>query len=375
MQRPKRRVAVLIETGESFGREIIRGIVDWARSHANWQISIDPGDPTRAQMLPGWSGDGIICRPNGRTAKTLTESIGTSLVTIGQPIPGRRGKQQSLSFWQNPNIATFAWKYLRSLGHRNFAFFSHPVKGDFGRSEHFIRAIGHSIPTWIPDESGTHLANALEWLSSLPKPCAIWAANDAAGFLLLELCRTIELSVPKDVAILGCDNDKFLCDLASPALSSISLPTYELGLASAATLDAMMEVRSLPRQPIPLLRLVVRASTDWSASADPLVAAAAVRMSGKEHEKKIQDMAFRLGVSTRSLQRHTKKSTGMSPSQLRRENQFHEAQHLLATTDLSISAIADQVGYSRTAVLADAFRRRYGISPRAWRKTHSEDDL
>ena len=43
------------------------------------------------------------------------------------------------------------------------------------------------------------------------------------------------------------------------------------------------------------------------------------------------------------------------------------AQELLATTDASVAAIAQQLRYSEPSVFVRAFRRWTGVSPGAWR--------
>ena len=52
------------------------------------------------------------------------------------------------------------------------------------------------------------------------------------------------------------------------------------------------------------------------------------------------------------------------------EWRLHLAQDLLATTDLSVAAVARRVGYDAEEAFSRAFRRAYGEPPGAWRSTH-----
>ena len=42
------------------------------------------------------------------------------------------------------------------------------------------------------------------------------ACNDQRGLLLLEACRSINVVVPEEVAVIGVDNDEIICNLSSP---------------------------------------------------------------------------------------------------------------------------------------------------------------
>ena len=54
-------IALLIETDSSWGRNVIRGIADFARTFGPWNLLLDPGDRGEHVSLPEtWRGDGII---------------------------------------------------------------------------------------------------------------------------------------------------------------------------------------------------------------------------------------------------------------------------------------------------------------------------
>ena len=114
------------------------------------------------------------------------------------------------------------------------------------------------------------------WLQSLEKPVGLLAANDARARHVLEACRTANLRVPEDVAVLGVDNDDIMCELTTPPLSSIEQGARSVGYQAAALLDRLMAgktVRRLRRN-VPPERVVTRCSTDILAIADSDVTAA-----------------------------------------------------------------------------------------------------
>src|SRR4029453_7371701 len=84
------------------------------------------------------------------------------------------------------------------------------------------------------------------WLASLPKPVAVFAANDLWGSELVQAARERGLRVPDDVALLGVDNEELLCELAHPPLSSIRLSGAQIGAAAVALLEDLLRGRRAP---------------------------------------------------------------------------------------------------------------------------------
>jgi AraC-like DNA-binding protein len=60
----------------------------------------------------------------------------------------------------------------------------------------------------------------------------------------------------------------------------------------------------------------------------------------------------------------------MSTFEYLREQRLVRAQELLATTGQQIQAIADTVGFKRPGDFTTAFRLRFGLTPREYRKRH-----
>jgi transcriptional regulator GlxA family with amidase domain len=60
----------------------------------------------------------------------------------------------------------------------------------------------------------------------------------------------------------------------------------------------------------------------------------------------------------------------MSPFEYLREQRLVRGQDILAATDLQIRQIADAVGFKRAGDFTTAFRLRFGMTPREYRKRH-----
>jgi len=58
-----------------------------------------------------------------------------------------------------------------------------------------------------------------EWLQALPKPVGVMACDDVRARHILEACASVGLRVPHEVAVIGVDDDEFVCELSDPPLS------------------------------------------------------------------------------------------------------------------------------------------------------------
>ncbi|WP_030757759.1 MULTISPECIES: GlxA family transcriptional regulator [unclassified Streptomyces] len=97
------------------------------------------------------------------------------------------------------------------------------------------------------------------------------------------------------------------------------------------------------------------------ARHDPLVAAfeewARTRLA---QPAPIADAARELGVSERTLQRAVARTLGRTPVGLVQDLRVEQAEHLLRTTDLPLTAVARRVGYESPGPLRTLLRRRRG---------------
>ncbi|WP_405531628.1 helix-turn-helix domain-containing protein [Streptomyces avidinii] len=97
------------------------------------------------------------------------------------------------------------------------------------------------------------------------------------------------------------------------------------------------------------------------ARNDPLVAAfeewARTRLA---EPAPIADAARELGVSERTLQRAVARTLGRTPVGLVQDLRVEQAEHLLRTTDLPLTAVARRVGYESPGPLRTLLRRRRG---------------
>jgi LacI family transcriptional regulator len=206
---------------------------------------------------------------------------------------------------------------------------------------------------------------------SLPKPIGLMACNDDRGRQVLDACRRGDILVPDEVAVLGTDNDQFLCNLADPPLSSVDLDLPTIGYEAAAVLDRMMAGAPVPAAPVllPPRGVVVRRSTDVLATGDRALAEAIRHL--RDHAcsgLRLKDFLKTTSLSRRTLERRTRQLLGHSPKEEITRVQLERARRLLAETELKVAAVAENCGFTQAKYFCQVFRRRCGITPAAFRR-------
>jgi AraC-like DNA-binding protein/mannose-6-phosphate isomerase-like protein (cupin superfamily) len=81
----------------------------------------------------------------------------------------------------------------------------------------------------------------------------------------------------------------------------------------------------------------------------------------------LRQLADKLGLSTRQTERNVQKQYGVSFKDKRQQSRMSAAVQLLATTDMSISAIAVEVGFATLEQFSHSFKQYYGMTATQYR--------
>lgn len=84
---------------------------------------------------------------------------------------------------------------------------------------------------------------------------------------------------------------------------------------------------------------------------------------------KLDDLAKRVHLSTRSFARYFKNATNMTLSQWLTAKRLAKVQDYLESTDLPIEIIADKTGFGTASNLRMQFKACFGVSPQSFRKS------
>jgi LacI family transcriptional regulator len=209
-----------------------------------------------------------------------------------------------------------------------------------------------------------------DWLIDLPCPAGVMACDDDRGLQVLAACRLVGLHVPDDIAVIGADNDEFLCDLSDPPLSSVDLGPERIGYAGAALLDRLMRGKTPPRHPVLLspLGVVSRRSTDVLAIEDPELTVFIRRI--RQHACDgvgIEDLVGHSRLSASTIRRRCVQLLGRTPKEEMTRVRIERAKTLLTTTDLLVADIAVRCGFFESKHLSRAFFVEVGMTPSNYR--------
>jgi LacI family transcriptional regulator len=210
-----------------------------------------------------------------------------------------------------------------------------------------------------------------EWVKSLPKPIGIMAAYDRLGLQLLEACRDAGIPVPESVAVLGVDNDELICELSTPALTSIIPNTRQTGYEAAQTLDRMMngEIISKLEHSYEPLGIQVRQSTDVLATNDEIIAGALHFIRNNACSGiGVNDVLATTPLSRRAFEKRFQKAIGKTPHAEILAAKLNFVKRLLKDTELSLEEIANRSGFTHPEYLSVAFKRETSVSPSEYRK-------
>jgi len=382
-----RHVAILIETSRAYGRGLLRGIARYQRERAEWSTYFQPqglGDPP-PPWLANWRGDGILARIDD---PSLAQAVSRS----GLPVVNLRGTVAGLTFpfigSDNEAIARLGAEHLLERGFRHFGFCGfargyHPGLDRRGDCfQRFIEQAGYEcqvlqdpprkrVRSW--EQQQEWLAR---WIAGLPKPVGIMTANDDRGLQVLDACRRVGAAVPDQVAVLGVDNDEYLCGLSLPPLSSIDINSEETGYQAAALLDRLMDGKPPPHRlpEIASAGVIVRRSTDVLATDDSDVIRAVQFI--REHACRpirAADVFDELSVSRTWLEPRFRNVLGRTIHQEIDRVRIERAKTLLVETSLPIKQIAQQTGFGTVQYLTRAFRRLTEDTPAAFRRRHARE--
>lgn len=210
-----------------------------------------------------------------------------------------------------------------------------------------------------------------EFLKSLDYPAAVLTANDVGAMAVVEAAKAAGISVPGKISVLGIDNDPFVCDSVSPAISSIEPDFHGEGKTAAALLDRMVRSRALgkPRSVFSdVRRVVLRESTPRLPPSENVVSRAKEFIAKHATEGITPaDVAARLGISRTLLDLRFRETQKTTVWRLITDVKLAEVERKLRQTRVSIGILHDLCGFPNANALKNLFKARHGMSMRQWR--------
>jgi LacI family transcriptional regulator len=353
-------------------RRFLQGVFAYAKEQTPiWTVHWGSGlHPDLVRDLR--SKDGIFCFGANAKDKRTLEQLGLPIVnfsSINLPWPGVASVTPD-----NEAVGRMAGAYFLERLHRNFLFVganTHSYSRE--RLEGFRKRLA-GLKVWVVEESkeeGDIEEMILSFLRELPRPLAVFGANDLFARRVCRLAVAEGLFVPEDVAILGVDREE-LVSLSSPVpLSSVDVDSEQMGRRAAEVLQGIFDGR-LARdhtEVFPPCGVVTDLSTDTLATEDEGLARA-LRFIREEafHKIQVEDVARHAGVGRRSLERKFSELVGKTIDQSIRQARLERAQILLRDSKLPLNEIAERSGFSSPDYFSKVFKAHTGHTPAAFRR-------
>lgn len=366
---PTRNILLVAAVDDEFSRRIVRGAARYARTRPSLRLSLDQSLPARGDSRRV---DGVLAvlRDQAQLAGAMKLSVPVVNVSgrLGPcPLPQVLGDDEA--------IAQMALDHLQQRGFQRFGYVGcSDLLPSRTRRRALIEAAGSRCDSLDLTGGGDQTARVAAWLESLQRPAGVLAFNDAVGLKITEAALLAGIEVPGQVSVVGVDDDRVLCDLSDPTLSSIYPGTLQRGLRSARLLDSLIDGADAPDRPLRIKphRVVQRASSDALAFADEPLRAAMAFLRGRACEPiDVEDVMEAVTCSRRTLEKRFKAVLGCSIRRQIWNLRLQRARTLLTETDLTITDIALRCGSASASAFAQSFLRYTGQSPTSFRREYS----
>ena len=376
-----RRIAIAIELDHPvpWHLDCYQGILNYAAKH-DWACVVDP-------YLVGMTGQTDISDYDGVVGR-ITREAADSAAAHGIPV---------VNHWQNspvenlPSVlfdfhegARLAGEHLVGCGYRRFAHMGISSQAvnelDLSGLTEAVEAHGFAPPEIFEfahdfeasREGVVHMRRVLtSWLTAQKSPVGVLSQTSVAARYLAQICAEMGKQVPEDVGIVVQLGDHVLSMAVSPTLTLVDSDYFGIGYKSARYLDELMSgpgTEQGVRRIVPS-RLIVRESTDFYLSSDPLVTEAMRYIADNCRQTlRVEDLADAMNTSRRTLERRFEEVVGRSVysevSRLRAEY----VKRQLIDTDRPMSEIAQDCGFSSASHFTRFFSNIVGMTPSAFRK-------
>ena len=337
-----------------------------------------------AEVLTYWNPVGCILE--GSSDALPTEDVFGALPIVHIDPSERMQKKRDIFAVENDNrtIAEIAHRELCKTDCPNFAFVGWLLaRWSRQREERFAELLSHSghechrlADTWTFGNKIDFFTRLEPFVASIPKPCGIFAANDNIAAAVIDVCRTLGLTVPGDIVLVGVDDDPAFCDNLHPTLSSV-----RPGFRTAGRLAVKMLAQRIANPDMKPTRILYnplgltsrlstrRLSVVGKRVADALDLIRREACSGL----KAGDVVKAMGVTERLAETRFKNAVGHRITEEITDVRMERVLELLRDPKQDIGPIANLCGWDAEAYLKRIFKQRFGMTMREWRAKNVKD--
>ena len=374
----------MTDFSEAYANKLLQGIMRYSHEHEPWVVCKVPlrlRDSGRLEEVVrfavAWKADAIIGQ--FRSVDDVDSFRRNGIIPIAQDyrqhIPGivNISGDYALS-------GRICADYFIEKGVKSFAFFGlHGFVWSDERRDSYFAQIRSRMPEastsllekYDADEAWWYdLERITKWLRSLPKPVGILACDDQRAYYIMEASKLggEGMRIPNDIMVLGVDNDETVCQLTSPALSSLNQATEDAGYNAAKVIDQLLalppsqrfkEVEDIVVRPT---FITARSSTDAFIHGNPYISRMMYFISNNlSNHLSVNDVVDQVPMSRRLVESIFRQEVGISIYQYIIRARVERMKDLIVNGHSPLEA-ADELGMDYK-IIARNFKKLTGMTP------------
>lgn len=378
----KLRIAFSFPSGIAMAERIQQGIISYAQQRGGWSITRHPEMlGTAADWLQNWRGNGAFVFAITSKEAAMARALKLPVVNLSSHLAKPELPTVSTDHYA---IGRMAAEHFLAKNFRRLAFYGpaglyysqerrrgfYETAGKHARLDQLIVPIP-SEPRFRCYKQEKTLD---DWLKKLERPVGIFASTDLRASIVLEACERLGFAVPRDVAVLGVDNDPMVYDLSTPALSSVSRNDFEVGRRAAMLLESLIFGKAARNEwiTVPPEGVIDRESTRTLAVDDPVIAEAVEKIQSRIGQHfGAQEIVDEAPISRRRFEARFLKALRCTPYSFINSLRVERAKALLERPEnLSQAEMAAACGFTSATRFRLVFARITGKLPSQWRSRH-----
>lgn len=284
----------------------------------------------------------------------------------------------------NDAVAIAASRLLLSLDCSSYVFVPHYGNPDWSRLRErvfaeMLRINGRKycpLAELPPRATHDQFRESLKkTLVRVPKPVGVFAANDYMAEQTITVAQAARIAIPKDLLLVGVDNDPQVCENTSPTLTSVQPDFMGVGNVAARLLDERMRhpEKAIESVHVGDVSVCRRESTNIYRRTSDKVGMAMELIRARACEGLCaSEVIAAMGTSRRLAELRFREVVGTSILSAIQRQRVERAKWLLEYSTSCIDEIAKQCGYNSVRSLRKVFARETGMSPMAWRRNRTD---
>ena len=377
MNSKKRKVIISLFMSSCAGRRHLAGVFRYISRGSDWDVQLCRLGELTAKMVS--AADGIITSPHiEKDVLRLIAKRSITLVSID--VPEQKEHDNGLLsriFSDDRSVGAAMAQHVLSYGNfRSYHFVydgrSHwAIKRLQGVSD-TLKERNRTLSTLVrpkDDEPVSNPPDLTAWLKGIAKPAVVMAATDELAIEVLNAARAARIRVPRDLAVMGTDDDELLCEYARPSLTSVRPGHEACGYAAAEELSRLFSGKPPQTRLIPVETITNRKSLAVCIPATHLIDAANDYIDRHACEgANVDDVAKALGISRRLLSLRFAEYEKKSIHDALVDRRLAEVTRLLKNKGLTITEITARCAFPNANYLKRLFKQRTGLTMREFRQ-------